>query len=184
MASYPKDTNPGQFIGTTQIYDLGKDGVNSKDFSVRLRQNFNNLILSLNSKDTGYYAQEEFINGQLFYPDYSAVNSHTSAPSTYRQVYRKVIDTGALLDTAAKTIAHNITFLPDPGIGDTTFVFTRIYGCATDPANRIALPLPYVSAAGGSEIELSVNATDIVITTASNRTAFTKSHVVVEYVKE
>ena len=60
MASYPDSVNPGQFIGTTQVYDLGKSSVNAEDFTVRLRQNFNNIVMSLNIKDSGYYSQEEF----------------------------------------------------------------------------------------------------------------------------
>lgn len=179
MASYPNSVNPGQFIGTTQIYDLGD--AKDEDFSARLRQNFNNVILALNIKDSGYYSQEEFVNGQLFYPDYSRVNSANSAPATFRQIYRKVIDTGALPNTGTTNTAHGITFLP--AAGNTTFLFTRIYGCATDQANRIALPLPYASPTDANNIEVQVDATDVIITTGSNRTAFAKSHVTLEYIK-
>lgn len=181
--SYPDETNPGQFIGTTQIYDLGEDNVNAEDFTVRLRQNFNNLIMSLNIKDSGYYGQEEFVNGQLFYPDYSRVNSATSAPATFRQVFRKVIDFGALPDIAGspKSIAHNITFLP--GAGNTTFIATRIYGAATDQTNRLMIPLPHFTV-GGVLIDLTVDATNVIISSTSNAyTTFARTHVVLEYIK-
>jgi len=176
MASYPNEVNPGQFVGTTQIYDLGRSNVNSEDFTVRLRQNFNNLILALNIKDSGYYAQEEFVNGQLFYPDYSVVNSHTSAPATYRQVFRKVIDCGALPNAANKTVAHNINLT-------NAFVFTRIYGCATNPTIPGGIPLPYSSTVLANNIEVQITAANVSITTAANYAAYTKSHVVVEYIK-
>ena len=178
---YPDETNPGQFIGTTQIYDLGRSSVNAEDFTVRLRQNFNNIVLALNIKDSGYYSQEEFVNGQLFYPDYTRVDSASSAPATFRQVFRKVIDTGTLPDTTFKNIPHGITLMP--AAGNTTFIFTRIYGCATDPAARIFLPLPYASPTAANNIEVEVNATNVRITTGSNRTAYTISHCVLEYIK-
>jgi len=176
MASYPDGVNPGQFLGTTQVFDLSSTDMNSEDFDVRLRHNFNNVVLGLNTRDSGYYAQEEFINGQLFYPDYSRVDSANSAPATYRQVYRKVIDTGTLPNTGTTNTAHGITVTSN-------FVFTRIYGCATDPVGLIGLPLPYASPVAANNIEVSVTATNVVITTGNNRAAFTKSHVVIEYCK-
>ena len=139
------------------------------------------VSLMLNVKDSGYYAQEEIVNGQLFYPDYSRVDSASSAPSTYRQVFRKVINTGTLPNTGTTNTAHGITLLPLAG--NTTFVFTRIYGCATDPVNKIFLPLPFASPTDAENIRIHADNTNIVITTGANRTAFTVSHVVVEYIK-
>ncbi|TET06874.1 hypothetical protein E3J79_00755 [Candidatus Dependentiae bacterium] len=56
--------------------------------------------MALNIKTSGYYSQEEFVNGKLFYPDYSrdysCVDSRISPPPTFRQVFRKTIDIGAL----------------------------------------------------------------------------------------
>ena len=181
MASYPSDVNPGQFIGSTQVYDLGRSSVNAEDFTTRLRNNFNNIVIALNTRDSGYYAQEEYINGQLFYPDYSRSDSATSTPPQFRQVYRKVIDCGALPNAGVKNVAHGITFLP--AAGNTTFIATRIYGAATDPAARILIPLPYSSPTLNQNISVSVTATNIVITTGINMTAYTTSHVVVEYLK-
>jgi len=181
MASYPSDVNPGQFIGTTQVLDLERSNVNSENFTVHLRNNFNNIVIALNTRDSGYYCQEEYINGQLFYPNYSRSDSATSTPPQFRQVYRKVIDCGALPNAGVKNIAHGITFLP--AAGNTTFIATRIYGAATDPAARILIPLPYSSPTLNQNISVSVTATNIVITTGINMTAYTTSHVVVEYLK-
>jgi len=181
MPNYPDDVNPGQFIGTTQIYDLGRSNVSEKDFTVRLRNNFNDIVMALNTRDSGYYAQEEYVNGQLFYPDYSRVDSASSAPAQYRQVFRKVIDTGTLPNAGLSTIAHGITFLPTAG--NTTFIATRIYGAATDQVNRILIPLPYSSPTLNQNISVSVDATNVYITTGINMTAFTVSHIVFEYVK-
>ena len=138
--------------------------------------------MSLNIKDSGYYGQEEFVNGQLFYPDYTRVNSASSAPATFRQIFRKVIDTGQLPNTANKQIAHNITWLPALP-ATTTFIGTRIYGVATDQTNRIMIPLPYSSPVLAENIAVYVDGTNINITTGNNRTAFSISHIVVEFLK-
>lgn len=171
----------GQLIGTTHIYDLGKDGAQSKDFVSRLRNNLNNIIIALNDKESGLYSQSEILNGQLFYPDYAIVNSSSGTSAQYRQVFRKVIPTGALPNTGTSTTAHGITLLP--AAGNTTFRATRIYGAATDPAARIFLPLPYASPTLNQNISVYVDATNVVITTGINRTAFTDSHVCIEYIK-
>jgi len=181
MPSYPDDVNPGQFVGTTQIYDLNKENLSETEFTTRLRQNFNNIVMALNVKDSGYYSQEEFVNGQLYFPDYSRSDSANSTPPLFRQVFRKVINTGTLPNAGTATIAHGITFLPTAG--NTTFIATRIYGAATDQANRIMLPLPYASPTLNQNISVYVDATNIYITTGIDRTAFTVSQVVVEFLK-
>lgn len=178
---YPTDVNPGQFIGTTQVYDLGKSSVNAEDFTTHLRNNFNNIVMALNIKDSGYYSQDEFVNGQLFYPNYSRVDSASSAPATFRQVFRKVIDTGTLPNAGTSTTAHGITTLP--AAGNTTFIATRIYGCATDPVNRLFIPLPYSSPTLNQNISVYWDNTKVYITTGINMTAYTVSQVVLEFLK-
>ncbi|MFW6122218.1 MAG: hypothetical protein ACOC80_15150 [Petrotogales bacterium] len=183
MANYPNEVSPGQFISTTQIYDLGKNGTNSEDFITRLRQNLNNIVIALNAKESGYYSQEETINGQLFYPDYSRINSYDSAPQSYRQIFRKVIDFGRIPDVAGspKQISHDINFLPTTG--NTTFIATRIYGTTTNQTDRIMLPIPYYNI-GGDIIDLRITSTDIEISCNSNAyTAFTKTSIILEYIK-
>jgi len=83
----PNELKQGQFLGTTQIYDLDVKAQDAADFNVRLRQNLNNMVISLNAKVAGYYSQEEYINGKLFYPDYTRVDGYNDAPPTFRQVY-------------------------------------------------------------------------------------------------
>jgi len=180
--AYPTETNPGQFIGTTQVYDLGKGGINAEDFQVRLRQNFNNIVMALNIKDSGYYSQEEFVNGQLFYPDYTRVNPATGASAYFRQVFRKVIEIGTMPNAAgAHTYPHNISGYP--ALGATTFIFTRMIGCATDQANRNAITLPYSSPTLIENIGVSIVGADLVITTGQNWATYNRAHVTIEYIK-
>lgn len=183
MASYPDSVNPGQFIGTTQVYDLGHSNVNSEDFTVRLRNNFNNVVLSLNGKVSGLYSQEEFVNGKIFYPDYSRSDSATSTPPLFRQVFSKTIEIGALPNAAGtKSVAHNIPGYP--AAGATTFIFTTIVGCATDQTNRNAFQFPYSNpTALVDSVAVDIVGANVVVTVGKDRSMYNKSFVYLEYIK-
>lgn len=180
MASIPQ-MNQGVFVPTTDIYDsqtiYGLD-VNSdefKEFLVRLRQGINNMAIVLNLKESGYYYPQEFVCGQLYFPN-PALTSSTSSNPVFRQVFRRVINFGALLNSATKSLPHGITI-------QSSFSFTRIYGCASDPVAKTYIPLPYVDAAGNN-ISIDVDATNVNITTTSNRTNYTIVYCVIEYLKQ
>ena len=171
----------GAFLGTTQEWDVSEiysTEVTSPEFKellVRLYQNLNNMATMINLKDTGYYDTSEFVTGQQFFP--GTVDSTTTAEAKFRSVYRKVIDFGALPNAAAKTVAHGITC-------NTSTQFTRIYGAANKLAAPLSyLPLPYASAVAANVIELSVDNTNVTITTGVNRTAFTSCYIVIEFLK-
>src|SRR5271157_1512774 len=91
----------GVYLPTTFIWDvsqLQRVDVNSKEFKellIRMYQNLTNMATAINLKDTGYYYQGEFVNGQLYFPN-PALSSSTTPPATYRQVFRLVINFGAL----------------------------------------------------------------------------------------
>lgn len=177
MASYPDGVDPGQFLPTTQVYDLEKSEDSFEDFAVRIRNNLNAIVLSLNARDSGYYSLEETVNGQLYFPDYSQVNPATNAPATYRQVYRKVIDCGALPNNATKNIPHGINISSE-------YRFTRIYGCATRPDTQYAIPLPFLDITVlANGIKLYVSPSNVVIQTRTDRSPFI-GNVVLEYIKQ
>lgn len=173
--------NFGAFVPTTNVWDVAQlysIDVTSPEFKellVRLYQNINQISLVLNIKDSAYYPLSEFVNGQLFFPDQS-LDSSTSPYQTpeYRQVFRKVINFGALPNAGVASVPHDIVITP-------TTTFTRIYGTASDPGTSF-IPLPYASATGDN-IELNVDVNNVNIITASDRTNYTISYVVLEYLK-
>lgn len=178
------DQEFGAFLPTTDVFDrstIEAIDIKSplfKDFLVRLYQTTNNIANITNIKDSGYYVETEFVNGQLWFEN-KTLSSITSQSPEYRQVFRRVIDFGALPNASAKSVAH--------GIGPTTaFTFTRIYGTASDTTGLTYLPIPYASqAAATSSIELSVDATNVIIDTgAVDRTAYDTCYVVLEYIKQ
>jgi hypothetical protein len=174
--------NSGAFIQTTNVFDVNQLqdlNVTSPEFIQflgRLLEALNNMALLLNMKDTGFYVTDrEFVCGQSFFPNPS-LSSQTPRNPTYRNAYRKVINFGALPATTAKSVAHGITCT-----ANTTF--TRIYAAASDTTGLNYIPISYASASGTANIELSVNSTNVTITTASDRSNFNICYVILEYLK-
>lgn len=182
MPNYPDQLHPGSFVPTTFIWDiarLNEIDVTSSEFKellVRLYQNINDIALSLNTRDSGFYTLQENINGQLLFKD-PALTAVTPTNPEFRQIFRKVINFGTLPNTGTRTVAHNILIQQQ-------YQFTRIYGCATDPVNQIYIPLPYADPTAANNISLQVTSTTISITTGNNRSAFTDCVIIVEYVKQ
>ena len=174
----------GAFLPTTDVFDVMTSDQNidpkSDDFKlflVRLRQSQNNSALITNIKDSGYYLPAEFVNGQLYFPNPDPlVTDPARKTATYRQVYRIVVDFGALPNAATKSVAHGITDISDQ------FTFTRMYATASDPVGFIYLPIPNMTALG--QIYMSADATNVNITTTFNAAAFTRCFVVLEYIKD
>lgn len=173
------DNNIGAFIPTTDIFDIGTTDPKSPQFRelfVRLHQTVNDIAIRLNISDAGYYVQEEFVCGQVYFPNPTLTDTTAQAP-TYRQVFRKVINFGVLPNTATKTVAHSIA-------PDSTFTFTRIYGAASNTTGLVYLPLPYSSPTLVENIKLFANNTNVSITTGNNMAAYNVTYVVLEYIKQ
>jgi hypothetical protein len=173
--------NFGAFVPTTNIWDPSQlDGIEGltpalRELLVRMYQNINTLALVLNAKDSAIYNTDEFVNGQLFYPD-PTLSSSTSTVATFRNVYRMVVNFGALPNAGLKSVLHNIPITSG-------FTFTRIYGAASDTTGLTYLPLPYVDAAATDNIQLDVDQFDVNITTTSDRTNYTVTYIILEYLK-
>lgn len=125
------------------------------------------------------YITSETLAGKRWDPaDTSSLND----PNEFRNVYRKVINLEGLNDfstTSPQTVPHGISTTED------TFI-TQLYGVATDPAASAlnsAIPLPYVNINSLAEcIELRMDATNIILESGTNYSAYTQAWVVVEYV--
>ncbi len=165
--------NTGLYVATTDVWEISRIeqvDVTSDEFKtllVRLYQNINNIALALNLKDSAYYIQEQFVNGQQFFP------ATTDAGASYRAAYRIVIDVGAL-GAGVTTVAHGLTITAE-------WTFTRIYGTATDNTLGNYYPIPFAGAAG-AYISLRVDNTNVVIDNNSGVT-FNKCLVILEFLK-
>jgi len=144
-----------------------------------LRRYLDQIATAVNDKDSAIYDGLETITGQQFYPTFPGTESTNSV---YREVYRKVIDCGTLPSSASSTTAHGITTTQD-------FTFVKIYGTSTDPGVSTitsSIPLPYMNTTTpGDSVELSINATDVIITTTTaNYAAYTRTFVVLEWMTQ
>lgn len=174
MANTP-NLNTGAFINTTSVLDVSAlyqmnidPGI--RELLVRLYQITNNIALILNLKDTGIYNTQEFVNGQTFFPN-PALSSASSTTPVFRQAYRILINFGALPNTATKSVAHNIPITP-------ATTFTRIYGTANNTTGNSYIPMPY-----GTAVLITVDATNVNITTTADYTAYTIVYVILEYLQ-
>lgn len=159
--------NTNNFLPTTHIIP---DDVEQKD--LKLREYLNAIAQATNSKDSGVYDFGESITGQRFLPTFSTTGSSSA---NYRDVFRTVLDFGALPNNTSKTLAHGIDVTSNVSI-------TRFYGGATDPGSSL-IPLPFASLILANNISLEADATNVTITTGSNRTNFTRTYIVLEYMK-
>lgn len=126
---------------------------------------------AINIREIGWWLDEELISGKQFFP------SGASDPPQFRTILRKVIDFGALPDTAMKSVAHGITF-------DANFSLIQMFASATDPTNFIALPIPFASGVLVESVKMDMDATNVNITTYQTRSSFTRCYVTIEYIQE
>jgi len=180
--SFPDQLGQGLFVPTTNVWDpseIEATEVTSeafKELMVRLYQNLNVMSLALNLKVSGYFVQEEFVNGKVFFPN-TTLSATTAQVPTFRQDFTKVVNFGALPNNTTKRVPHGLTI-------NSNFTLTHFYASCTNPVGFTGLTLPYASATPANIIEMSYDANDVIITTGSDRTAFTVTLVVFEFLKQ
>lgn len=176
--------NRGNFIPTTQSWDvteLYQADINSpkfKELLVRMYQNLNLMAESVNNKTSGLYNTNEAASGDTFYssPGASSISDTRASP---RPVFRRVLNmlpSGTLPNAGTLTVPHGITF-------NSSTTLVRFYGAANNSTGTSLIPIPYSSPVLADNIELKADGTNVYIITGSNRTAYTKCNVVIEYLK-
>lgn len=196
MAAGDEFRQAGSFVPTTNIWDpaeIQEVDVNSpkfKELLVRMYQNLSNISTLLNIKDTGIYSLQEHVCGQIYFPA-PLLDSSSAVTPVPRQVYRKVINFGALPNDSSKLVSTGLT-------PSASWLPTRIYGATTNglpssvhSSNPKWLMLPYAAShitIGPPTyvtfaIELRVEGTEVIITTKTDYSSFTKTFVVLEYIK-
>ena len=120
------------------------------------------------SRDALYKLWRKFRNA------FSATEMRTGAVWTDgKEIYRKVIDMGALPNAATKNTAHGIT-------GLLTVVSLRGMASGSGTTQR---PLPYADATLTVVVELDCDTTNVSTRSTGNQSAFTASFAVIEYTK-
>ena len=108
-------------------------------------------------------------------PDYSASEVDTKVKwIDGKTIYRKTINFGALPDSSAKAVAHNISNIAN---------IIKVEGWAKATTGVMAV-LPFVSTVGlANGIQVVYDATDITVTTGTDRTNFTTCYITLYYTK-
>lgn len=175
----------GMFLPTTETFEA----TDTEELNKQIANVINAHALVINQKDSGFYETDtpqggsaanplSFVSGQTFFPNPTPLSGQPN--NIRRDVFRKVINFGALPNATTKSVAHNITV-------NSNYSFTRIYGTATNPTAGAGavrfIPLPYSSTAAlTNNIELWLTNTNVSIRTGINRSAFTLCYVVLEWI--
>lgn len=171
------DREYGAFLPTTDTFDRAiidnlKIQEDLKEFLVMLYQTTNNIALMVNIKESGYYVEEEFVNGKLWYPN-KALSSSTAQRPEYRQEFRRVIDFGALPAAGAKAVNHNITT-------DANTRWKNVYATATNTTTFAGITITTSAA-----LSVRATATQVIITTGGvDYSAYNACDVIVEFIRQ
>ena len=166
-----QQNHTGSFVPTTnvwevsQLYDVDVKSPEFKELLVRLYQNVNNIALSLNLKESSLNTTYEFVTGDVI-----SINGSDDL----RPGYRTFVVTGAL-GAGVTSINHNLYVGP-------SWTWIEIIGSATNTTTLVGYPLPFASATGTNNIQVTVTATQVVINNQSGVT-FTNSYVILKYIK-
>lgn len=172
--SIPAGADIGLYVPTTRIINTGID-LDKKGLlfvMTNITRDINYMSLALNAKNSGYYVLTEFLDGNQWF---NLTTTDQSSSRVYRGEFRCVVNFGALPNATSATVAH--------GLDTTNWIVTKIYGAATDPTGSNFIPIPYASPTLNQNISIAVDATNVTITTGIDRTAFTTTYVVLEYLK-
>lgn len=107
--------------------------------------------------------------------DYSLTEQNTGTKwIDGRAIYKKTISCGTLPDSSAKSIAHGISNLD----------WIVDFGGTAKATNGLAVPLPFCKTSNmAGQMELTLDDTNITITTGSDRAEFTESYITLYYTK-
>lgn len=128
----------------------------------------NKISNAINIREIGWLISKEYpTGGQLF----------SSVEGQFRSVLREVIDFGALPNSATKSVPHHISY-------DSNFSLLNLVAGASDPVGLTAIPIPFASSILTENIKLTIDNTNINITTDMNYSNYTICYVTIIYVRE
>ncbi len=156
------------------VYDAAPD--KWEDARPFIVEQLKRLANAVNVREIGFFLDEELLSGKAFIPTVAQL-ADSGNSQQFRSILRKVIDFGALPNTATKSVPHGIVF-------DNNFTLIQLWASATDPTNFIAIPIPFDSAGAAQGIQITMDAMNINIKTQSNRSTFTRCFVFIEYIQE
>lgn len=164
------------FVPRYSIFEIQnvEQGADPIKISVNLMLRINKIVDAVNSRRVGIYDLDESPSGETYPP----VQSGTI--SAARPVYWKTFFAGPLLNAGALVIPHGINWT-----ANTTLISLTI--SATDTANLYGIEIPHVDVSGTpvvGNIEKYIDATNIVITSSGDASAFNKVDINVRWLQD
>jgi len=141
---------------------------NSKqeNFIVEIYEKINEMINTINNKDSAIYSNEHFYTCGKWY-----INNNPTAPA---QLMRKVISFGALPNTTAKSVPHQLN---GANPIDENWIVIPIAGRSFNPTAGVTTSI------FGPYIEVVSDYTNITITTTLDYSAFTTTEIILLYIQ-
>ncbi len=152
-----------QFESYVPVYDVVPEKWDdARPFIVEQLKKISNAV---NIREIGWFLDEELLSGKAFIPGQNALTDGGSS-QVFRQIFRKVIDCGALV-IGSNTIPHGITF-------DANFTLIQLWVSATNSTTLQAITM-------SDPQNVTMDATNINITSPG---AFDRSFAFIEYLLE
>lgn len=119
----------------------------------------------INVREIGFYLDEELLSGKAFIPTSEMVSNDSGDSQQTRTIFRKVVDTGALV-AGAQIVPHGITV-------DSNFSLIDLWVAATDSVGLVSQVI--------TDSNVTLDATNININSPG---AFDRSWAIIEYIYE
>lgn len=180
-SSISNQSNFGSFIPTTnswEIEEIQSSNIDPKlkELLVRLYQNMNNMAIVVNTKDSALYDTQEFVTGGIYFPNPTQLQP-TAMSAIYRPIFRKVINFGPLPNATTTSVYHQIPI-------NSGYILVNAIGASTKSDMSSMIPLPFSSPTLNENIKLEITPTQINITTGIDRTSYTTTYIVLQYLKQ
>lgn len=152
-----------QFESYVPVYDVVPEKwEDARPFIVEQLKKVSNAV---NIREIGWFLDEELLSGKAFIPGINNIMDGGSS-QVFRQIFRKVVDCGALV-AGAKSVPHGITF-------DNNFTLIQLWVSATNSTTFQAITM-------SNPQNVTMDATNINITSPG---IFDRSFAVIEYLLE
>ena len=149
-----------EFETYVPVYDVVPEKwEEARPFLVEMLKKITN---SLNTKEVGFFLDEELLSGKAFIPGVTIAGNN---PGQFRQILRKVVDVSPLI-AGANAFNHGILF-------DINFTLIDLWVVGTNSVTFTARRIT------GNDVIM--NATQLLITSPQ---AFDRAYTIVEYIQE
>lgn len=135
-------------------------------FFMEIYLKMNEIISTLNNKDSSIYSNESFYMSGKWYID--------ADPENPKQMIRKVISFGALPNTALKSVAHEIN---GANPIDATWIVIPVCGRSFNPTLGVTIPIY------NPDTYMVIDYTNVNITTTADLSQFTTTEIILLYIQ-